>query len=99
RNYDTNFVQEIVNLLKDKKKAQVLRKQGRDRALTKYSWESIFTQWESLIKQLQESDGIMVTCPECKQKQLNSFELSKHKVKFHGDTVEIADIEIKEYIP
>lgn len=96
QDYDTKFVDEVVSLLTDKKRAEQLRNTGISRAEEYYSFSVVYSNWNNLINNLtkrKESDINMVVCEKCEKKMANSYVLAKHMAKMHNDAVVITPVE------
>lgn len=83
-NYDNNFISSVVELLKNQKRAETLRKSGIQRALTKYSWKSVYEKWNEILEKGGKNMAKPV-CPTCGKSMPNNYVLSKHLQKSHGE--------------
>ena len=91
--YDKTFVEEVVSLLTDNKRATALRKSGYNRASKRYRWEVISEEWEKLFTNLSSN---MVTCEKCNKSMVNAYILAKHKMKYHPEMVEVPKVDTPE---
>lgn len=88
-NYDQDFLHSVGAILDRSELSEatfsLMRKHGRKRALSGYSWKKISEQWESLIDELDESDIIyeMTKCKFCERTFRNSYLSNRHANKFH----------------
>lgn len=93
--YDIKFVESVVTLLTNKEKINELRLNAI-KHIKSHDWSVIAGTWEELITNLQKSDKTMVTCTTCGKSMQNSYVLSKHVGKYHGDKIDITSAEVKE---
>lgn len=81
----SEFVREVVSLLKDRVRIEELSKKGRVRASKDFYWDKLAVKYVELFNKLLEGkeELSMVKCNVCGEEFNTSFEMFKHRNKDH----------------
>lgn len=83
--YTDEYLAAVLDLLNNPKKLEEIRREGQERALSRYNWSVIVKEkWIPLLEDLRRSSNYMNNyCTQCDIQFKNSFEWFKHRAKEH----------------
>lgn len=81
----SDFVREVVSLLKDRERLDMLAEKGRERAKTDFYWSKLVLKYIVLFNKLLEGkeELSMTKCNVCNKEFDTAFEMFKHRNKDH----------------